>query len=150
MMPMELTLTIDPTDDGDLDRTEAVVAALRQLHRTMDDATPTDASTDRSLDAVIEKIANPAKYGENRVGYLRLVATAGIEGVAISELLETHFGASHNKFGGTHSSIERSWKALGGPRWTDQLISETPDSRHVMFAPAIPLVLGLVDGAPTG
>lgn len=146
---MNLTMTFDPSDNGDLDRAEAVLAALRQPELRLEDQPSLGPGKRRPLGTVIDKITDPAKYGENRLGYLRRVAKAGSEGVAVSELLEQHFGGSYNAFGGTHSSIERSWKAHGGTEWAEQVISEIHE-RHVMYAPAIPMVLGLLDKPPVG
>lgn len=146
---MNFTLNIDPSDPDDIEQAAAVLAVLRRLGSPADPPTPSRGGGTASLEAVIEQIANPAKYGENRLGYLRRVAAAGAAGIAVSDLLEEHFGASYKGFGGTHSSIERSWRALGGSQWADQLIAETPDARQVMYAPAIPLVQRLLGEAST-
>jgi hypothetical protein len=141
---MLLSINIDPTESDDLDQAETVIAALRFAQGGGDPDGLLAASGKASLTAAIQQIANPNRYGENRLGYLRRVAAAGSGGVSISDLLEAQFGGNFNGYGGTHSSIERAWKALGGQQWSDELISTTPDDRQVMYAPAIPLVLDLV------
>lgn len=144
---MQIQLTIDPTKVEDLDQAETLLAAFRLAQGGGDPDGLLAAAGRESLTAVIQQLANPSRYGENRLGYLRKVAGAGADGIPVGELLEEHFEGNFKGYGGTHSSIERTWRALGGRQWADELIATTPDDRQVMYAPAIPLVLALLGEA---
>ena len=82
------------------------------------------------------------KYGEGRLGYLAAVAKAGDAGVDVQQLMKDHFGGSHQSYGGTHSSIEQTWRSQGGEAFAKKLIEDIDDGeRQVMFADARELVL---------
>lgn len=134
MHSMNVTLTINTNDRDDLieaaDLLQNLLAVL-----------PAPAEP---LTTVIAKVANPAKFGDNRLGYLKLVAEAGDAGVEIDDLKANHFNGDHGRYGGTHSSVERAWKGSGGLAHAPELIAETPDRRHVMFPDARPLILELL------
>lgn len=117
---MNITLTIDPNDPADLDDASATIDAFR------DRLSPPDP---QDLVAIVRQLM--AGYGEGRTGYIRLVADAGDAGASQSAVA-AHFGGDGHAIGGTHSSVERSWKALGGLNFGDQLIETAADGSHKM------------------
>ena len=129
---MQISLSFNPLDPSEFVAMETALAALKPNH-----ADPSE------LRSVLHQVADPSKYGENRLGYLRLVAASGDAGIAVSQLKSDHFGGGHSGHGGTHSSIERSWRSLGGMRWAEELI-DTVGGRQVMLAAARPIVLELL------
>lgn len=89
------------------------------------------------IDKIIGAVADPYKYGEGRLGYMADVAVAGDSGAEISKLMEGHFDGKYQKMGGTHSSIEKTWRAQGGLAIAPMLIEDSADgSRHVMIPEA--------------
>ena len=101
---VNITVTFDPDDAADLNKARAV---LDRLSATSD-AEITDP------EAIHQKvIALLRGYGHNRVEYIRAVAKAA-PGRARYEDLVAIVGSS-KALGGTHSSIERAWRAKGMP-----------------------------------
>ncbi|MFA9432836.1 hypothetical protein [Egicoccus sp. AB-alg2] len=136
---MHIELTIDTDDAAEIAR---AIALLEHIANTASPATSPLASRTAGpgeagpeLADILRVVAGPG-YGQNRLDYLRLVAAAGDEGVSIAELRDTHFGRSPQRYGGTHSSIEKGWRSNGGLRFARQLIDDTPDGRQVMYGPA--------------
>jgi hypothetical protein len=147
---MHITLSFDPTVSLELDQADTVLAAVRFAQGGGDPDGLLAAAGKESIRAVIQQLANPSRYGENRLGYLRRVALAGSDGVAVADLLAEHFNGDFNAYGGTHSSIERSWKALGGQQWAEELIATTPGDCQLMYAPAVSIVLEVVGPGTSG
>ena len=101
---VNVTVTFDPDDAADLSRARAVLDRL---------SAATDAET-TNPEAIHQKvIALLRGYGHNRVEYIRAVAKAA-PGRARYEDLVAIVGSS-KALGGTHSSIERAWRAKGMP-----------------------------------
>ena len=101
---VNVTVTFDPDDAADLSRARAVLDRLSSAS----DAETTDP------EAIHQKvIALLRGYGHNRVEYIRAVAKAA-PGRARYEDLVAIVGSS-KALGGTHSSIERAWRAKGMP-----------------------------------
>jgi hypothetical protein len=101
---VNVTVTFDPDDAADLSRARAVLDRLSAAS----DAETTDP------EAIHQKvIALLRGYGHNRVEYIRAVAKAA-PGRARYEDLVAIVGSS-KALGGTHSSIERAWRAKGMP-----------------------------------
>jgi hypothetical protein len=101
---VNITVTFDPDDAADLSRARAVLDRLSAAS----DAETTDP------EAIHQKvIALFRGYGHNRVEYIRAVAKAA-PGRARYEDLVAIVGSS-KALGGTHSSIERAWRAKGMP-----------------------------------
>lgn len=97
---------------------------------------------DPDLAKAVGAVADLKRYGKGRLGYLADVAAAGDAGADVAKLMADHFGGSHHAFGGTHSSIEKTWRANGGQAFATKLIDNSPDrARQVMFAAARELVL---------
>ncbi len=101
---VNVTVTFDPDDAADLSKARAVLDRLSAAA----DAESTDPQ------AIHQKvIALLRGYGHNRVEYIRAVAKAA-PGRARYEDLVAIVGSS-KALGGTHSSIERAWRAKGMP-----------------------------------
>jgi hypothetical protein len=101
---VNVTVTFDPDDAADLAKARAILDHLS----VASDAETTDP------EAVHQKvIALLRGYGRNRVEYIRAVAKAA-PGRARYEDLVAIVGSS-KALGGTHSSIERAWRAKGMP-----------------------------------
>ncbi len=99
---VNVTVTFDPDDAADLNKARAVLDRLS--------AAPAAETTDP--EAIHQKvIALLRGYGHNRVEYIRAVAKAA-PGRARYEDLVAIVGSS-KALGGTHSSIERAWRAKG-------------------------------------
>jgi len=127
---MELKLSFNPSSTEDI--REAIQALERLLPQGV--APP-------ELAHVIGAVANK-KYGNGRLGYLAAVARASDSGALVSALMNDHFGGSFQSYGGTHASIEKTWRTRGGTAWAEKLIDDTPDGeRQVMFPAARELVL---------
>lgn len=97
-----MTITFDPHLEGDI---EEVRTILDRLSR---------ASTDTSVDPEVlrEKIIALLRgYGEKRTEYIRQVALAAPGRAAFADLIAAI--GSAKAIGGTHSAIERAWRAKG-------------------------------------
>ncbi len=101
---VNVTVTFDPDDAADLNKARAVLDRLSAA-----------ADTETTNPEVIHQkvIALLRGYGHNRVEYIRAVAKAA-PGRARYEDLVAIVGSS-KALGGTHSSIERAWRAKGMP-----------------------------------
>ena len=145
---MHATLTFDPTDPRDIATTRSVLDSLAASSPTSPSRGTASATSngpaagmaDDDLKRIIAAIADGHTYGKNRRGYLRGLAEAGAAGIDIGEWKSTHFEDSHQKYGGTHSSIEKSWRALGGESFAPELIWEQA-GRQFMVSEARELVL---------
>jgi hypothetical protein len=101
---VNVTVTFDPDDAADLNKARAVLDHLSAASHT--------ETTDP--EAIHQKvIALLRGYGHNRVEYIRAVAKAA-PGRARYEDLVAIVG-SPKSLGGTHSAIERAWRAKGMP-----------------------------------
>src|SRR4051794_39182259 len=110
---MNLTLSLDVDDPDEIGR------AITMLQLLLPD--PTAAP---KIEDLILAIADNKKYGIGRLGYLAAVAAAGDDGAAVDSLLHDHFGGNYQSFGGTHASIEKSWRRLGGATFATKLIDD--------------------------
>ena len=101
---VSVTVTFDPSNEADVARAKAVIDQFGR------DKTP--LLTDPEL--VHEKvIALLRGYGHHRTEYIRAVARASPECAPYGELVG--LVGSPKAIGGTHSSIERAWRAKGMP-----------------------------------
>lgn len=101
---VNVTVTFDPDDPADLNKARAVLDRL---------AAASDAEMTNPQAIHQKVIALLRGYGHNRVEYIRAVAKAA-PGRARYEDLVAIVGSS-KALGGTHSSIERAWRAKGMP-----------------------------------
>lgn len=145
---MQATITFDPTDANELERARTLmrtIAGSSSLASDSDAPRPTmagktDKAGEAALERIIATIADAETYGINRRGYLRGLAEAGDEGIDVQDWRRNHFRGSHQRYGGTHSSIEKSWKALGGDQFAPELISEQA-GRQILLREARDFVL---------
>ena len=96
-----VTITFDPDDVADVARVRALLDRLA----------PADASS-LDPDVIRQKIIALLRgYGETRTAYIRRVAQAS-PGLASYDDLLAIVGSAKG-LGGTHSAIERAWRAKG-------------------------------------
>lgn len=117
---MEITLCIDP---GNADDLEEASALLDHLHDRISPPDPGD------LVSIVRSLM--VGYGRGRLGYIELVADAG-DGGAPADVVAAHFGGKGRSIGGTHASIEKSWRALGGEEFFPKFIETDDNGTHKM------------------
>jgi hypothetical protein len=101
---VNVTVTFDPANQAEIEQTRA----LLDHFTAMNNPKTTDP------EAIHQKvIALLRGYGHNRTEYIRAVAQASPERAAYEELVK--IVGSPKAIGGTHSSIERAWRAKGMP-----------------------------------
>ena len=101
---VNVTLSFDPDDRSD-------VARAREL---LDRLSSSEASRTPDPEAIHQKvIALLRGYGPNRTGYIRAVAQASPKKAKYEDLIR--IVGSAKAIGGTHSAIERAWRAKGMP-----------------------------------
>src|SRR5947209_6517279 len=113
---MQTTIAVDIEDPDDIQ------LAITTLKRLLPDPDPAAAP---DLGAIVGTLADPNKYGLGRLGYLAAVAEAGDQGATVDSLLHDHFSGNHQAFGGTHASIEKTWRNKGGEAFAPKLIDDT-------------------------
>jgi len=100
---VNLTISFDPADPAEVSRARELLDRL-----STSTAVPADA------EAVHQKvIALLRGYGHNRTEYIRAVAQASPERARCEDLIR--IVGSAKAIGGTHSAIERAWRAKGMP-----------------------------------
>jgi hypothetical protein len=105
---VNVTISFDPADERDLQRARDLLDRLGDPHFR----DPRPGTSDPDPEAVHQKvIALLRGYGPKRTEYIREVAKAS-PGSARYEDLVAIVG-SPKAIGGTHSSIERAWRAKG-------------------------------------
>lgn len=143
-----LTFNLD-----DLSERERVLDLLRTMQEDRNEilglAVPLPEPSGFGLVAACRALVTSREgYGEPRLGYLRMVAQAGDEGVSWRECLdhfaETGSDAPAKSYGATHSNIEQKWKGSGGQQWAEQIIYDLPDGRQAMYEPAREIMLQLL------
>jgi hypothetical protein len=99
---VNVTVTFDPANPTDVQEARAVIEQITQARQPV----PTDP------EAIHQKvIALLRGYGHNRTGYIREVAKASPERARYENLVA--IVGSAKAIGGTHSAIERAWRAKG-------------------------------------
>jgi hypothetical protein len=97
-----VTITFNPDLEGDIEEARSILDRLS--------AGRVEASTDPSI--IRERvIALLRGYGEKRTEYIRAVAKASPAPAPYAELIA--IVGSAKAIGGTHSAIERAWRAKG-------------------------------------
>jgi hypothetical protein len=97
-----VTITFDPDLEGEIEAARTILDKLSQRR------------TDPGVDPAVlrEKvIALLRGYGEKRTEYIRLVAQASPKFASFGDLVAVV--GSAKAIGGTHSAIERAWRAKG-------------------------------------
>jgi hypothetical protein len=101
---VNVTVTFDPANQAEIEQTRA----LLDHFTAMNNPKTTDP------EAVHQKvIALLRGYGRNRTEYIRAVAQASPDRATYEDLVK--IVGSPKAIGGTHSSIERAWRAKGMP-----------------------------------
>lgn len=102
---MNVTLTFDPQNASDVAQARQLLDRLAQA-----DSTFTDTETVRQ-----KVIALLRGYGQKRIDYIRYVAQAAPSSASYDDLVG--IVGSAKGLGGTHSAIERNWRAkdMTGP-----------------------------------
>jgi hypothetical protein len=97
-----VTITFDPDLEGDIEEARSILDRLSE--------TLTEGSADPEV--LREKIIALLRgYGEKRTEYIRQVALAAPGRAAFADLIAAI--GSAKAIGGTHSAIERAWRAKG-------------------------------------
>jgi hypothetical protein len=96
-----VTITFDPDLEGDIEEARSILDRLGEGR--------TDSSDPMVLREKI--IALLRGYGEKRTEYIRQVALAAPGRAAFADLIAVV--GSAKAIGGTHSAIERAWRAKG-------------------------------------
>jgi hypothetical protein len=96
-----VTITFNPDLEGDIEEARSILDRL------------SDGRTDSTDPAVLREkiIALLRGYGEKRTEYIRQVAQAAPGRAAFADLIAVV--GSAKAIGGTHSAIERAWRAKG-------------------------------------
>jgi len=97
-----ITLTFDPDDPADVERTRALLGRLA--------VEPAAPDPDALRHKVIALLRN---HGEKRAEYIRHVARAAPQAAEYDDLVRAV--GSAKAVGGTHSAIERAWRAKNMP-----------------------------------
>jgi len=101
---INVTVTFDPTNPADLEQARALLDHYSNAHRPV--------TTDP--EALHQKvIALLRGYGHNRTEYIRAIAQASPEKASYDDLVR--IVGSAKAIGGTHSAIERAWRAKDMP-----------------------------------
>jgi hypothetical protein len=97
-----VTITFNPDLEGDIEAARTILDTL----------SPPKAGTRTEASVIREKvIALLRGYGEKRTGYIRTVAQAAPGYAPFADLVAVV--GSAKAVGGTHSAIERAWRAKG-------------------------------------
>jgi hypothetical protein len=101
---VNMTLTFDPDNPAEIAQARAV------LDRLSHDAAPATPEPEQIHQKVIALLRG---YGHNRTEYIRAVAQASPGRAKYDDLIR--IVGSPKAIGGTHSAIERAWRAKGMP-----------------------------------
>jgi len=101
---VNITISFDPDSDADVQRARAL------LDRLSTGTKPAAADPEAIHQKVIALLRG---YGHNRTEYIRQVAKASPEAARYEDLVA--IVGSPKAIGGTHSAIERAWRAKGMP-----------------------------------
>lgn len=99
-----ITFTVDPSNPADIAQAHTL---LDQLGNTAAPAAPDPEHIHQKVIALLRG------YGHNRTEYIRAVAHASPERAKYEDLIR--IVGSPKAIGGTHSAIERAWRAKGMP-----------------------------------
>ena len=97
-----MTITFDPDLEGDIEEARSI---LDRLSASRSDTTPDPAILREKIIALLRG------YGQKRTEYIRQVALAAPGRAPFADLIAVV--GSAKAIGGTHSAIERAWRAKG-------------------------------------
>jgi hypothetical protein len=99
---VSVTVTFDPSNDAEVAQAKAVIEQFG----------PDKTTIGADPDVVHQKVVAMLRgYGQQRIEYIRAVAQAAPARASVEELVA--IVGSPKAIGGTHSSIERAWRAKG-------------------------------------
>ncbi len=101
---VNVTITFDPANESDVRHARAV------LERFSGSSAPTSTDPEAIHQKVIALLRG---YGHNRTEYIRAIAQASPHSATYDDLVA--IVGSPKAIGGTHSAIERAWRAKGMP-----------------------------------
>jgi hypothetical protein len=101
---VNVTVTFDPSSTADIDRVRTL---LDQLSGSSGTAVMDPETIHQKVIALLRG------YGQKRVEYIRAVAQASPDRASYDKLVS--IVGSAKAIGGTHSAIERAWRAKGMP-----------------------------------
>jgi hypothetical protein len=101
---VNITISVDPGDPDDIARAHTL---LDRLSTTTVPSTPDPEHIHQKVIALLRG------YGHNRTEYIRAVAQASPGRAKYEDLIR--IVGSPKAIGGTHSAIERAWRAKGMP-----------------------------------
>src|SRR3978361_1306055 len=99
---VNITISVDPSDPDDIARAHTL---LDRLSTTTAPSTPDPEHIHQKVIALLRG------YGHNRTEYIRAVAQASPGRAKYEDLIR--IVGSPKAIGGTHSAIERAWRAQG-------------------------------------
>ena len=107
---MQVTFDLDNPNDR---------ARVRKLLDEADRVPSADALDQRALERQVRELLQGEQYGDTRRRLVRLIATASPRTISKEQVYraaaEINAGRTQNlAVGGLHSSLERSWKRVGG------------------------------------
>jgi hypothetical protein len=125
-----VTITFNPDLEGDIEEARSILDRLSAQRE--------QAATDPSV--VREKIIALLRgYGEKRTEYIREVAKASPGAASFNDLIA--IVGSAKAIGGTHSAIERAWRAKG---MTSTFISTDANGDSTMDLDLADIVLNVL------
>jgi hypothetical protein len=101
---VNITITFDPDNRSDVARARDLLDRLSANHSS---STPDPEAIHQKVIALLRG------YGHNRTEYIRAVAQASPKRAKYEDLIR--IVGSAKAIGGTHSAIERAWRAKGMP-----------------------------------
>jgi uncharacterized NAD-dependent epimerase/dehydratase family protein len=125
-----VTITLNPDLEGDIE------AARKILDKLSADKADTGVPPSVIREKVIALLRG---YGDKRTGYIRLVAQASPGYASFADLVAVV--GSPKAVGGTHSAIERAWRAKG---MTSTFISTDSTGDAVMDLDLADIVLNVL------
>jgi hypothetical protein len=100
---VNVTVTFDPTNAAEIEQARLIIDQLASGPTTTEQPEP---------EAIHQKVVALLRgYGHNRIEYIRAVAKASPSTASFDELV--NIVGSAKAIGGTHSSVERAWRAKG-------------------------------------
>jgi hypothetical protein len=100
---VNVTVTFDPTNAAEIEQARLIIDQLASGPTTTEQPEP---------EAIHQKVVALLRgYGHNRIEYIRAVAKASPGTASFDELVS--IVGSAKAIGGTHSSVERAWRAKG-------------------------------------
>jgi len=101
---INITVTFDPTNQADIEQAQALLDHYGSVHR------PVTIDPEAIHQKVIALLRG---YGRNRTEYIRAIAQSSPESAPYDDLVR--IVGSAKAIGGTHSAIERAWRAKSMP-----------------------------------